>query len=1020
MFAIFNSACSGRSIRKTRKILDAYATRTGQFSWQTPVTAQGLDEIYKQLRKTATKSTAVCCMINDGRNGLRVAWRVGRKGTFGKNGEVAIGTKKGQKPKIPDWVRTLGLSVKAAGLTHDIGKSSLYFQKKLRGEVDLEKDPVRHEWLSLLLLNGFIEHGSIEQAFSDLPKIINGNSKPDWLKKGLSSYKDLVELLISSHHGLFAPDEKINWPTPSQSHIRDTSSSQTEHQKPFNATSIHHQIDPVIKEALKALKRVENKSCELKNFIGFYRAAGVIGRVALIFADHMISSQDYNLKLGKDLLWANTSAKGIGNQPLDWHLKEVAYQANNVVYQIHRLPSDLEGLSESTVSQILKPVPKKLERFLWQNQAVQTIEQVGTNLDADNPLLIFNIAQTGAGKTVGNLKALVALHRSQGKESRISIGLNLRSLSLQTGEALSDTTGINESEMAVVIGDSDFEKLHKQALSNKEQFVDSDENPKEIQDYVIGGEGFYTPEWMNFLAKNKKQCSIQGSPLLVSTIDYLVASGEPDQQGRHVSAFFRVAGSDLILDEIDGYEPKALIAVCRVIQMATMMGRNIVCASATLSKPVADLIFRAYQTGLIMREGLLSKSFKSNLVIINDLTSPEVVTTSSGDLEALNKGFDKALKRFLAKIPEKTKVPYLVDFERSESEFLSGIVQSINSLHLNNHIEHEGKKISVGLVRIANIKTAVKVARYLSENLKDSRIGCYHANDFVINRFHKERLLDEILTRKGENPNTALLENKIVQKAIQSSDSEDLKLVVVATPVEEIGRDHDFDWAVIEPSSMSSIIQSAGRVNRHRNNPVTSPNIGILRFNYSESVRKGDCFTRPGLESGESHPNHDLKEILNWDNLNAISTKVRFDYTHQFSLYDDQAIADQLNAQIKKGVFSDKSTYLTKGVYKTAKLRENQVKSKHGLNRDLNWQRWDPVSCDWKIGKEAGPDKIIDESGTDWLSLSEAEMLSLCELYQDSVDNDYGLSFEISRYGGDDHEFQLVYDKSFGFFTTKG
>jgi CRISPR-associated endonuclease/helicase Cas3 len=39
---------------------------------------------------------------------------------------------------------------------------------------------------------------------------------------------------------------------------------------------------------------------------------------------------------------------------------------------------------------------------------------------------------------------------------------------------------------------------------------------------------------------------------------------------------------------------------------------------------------------------------------------------------------------------------------------------------------------------------------------------------------------------------------------------------VLGSPVTEVGRDHDYDWAVVEPSSMRSLIQLAGRVRRHR------------------------------------------------------------------------------------------------------------------------------------------------------------------------------------------------------------
>lgn len=59
--------------------------------------------------------------------------------------------------------------------------------------------------------------------------------------------------------------------------------------------------------------------------------------------------------------------------------------------------------------------------------------------------------------------------------------------------------------------------------------------------------------------------------LLVSTIDYLIAAGEPHKQGHHVKALLRLISSDLILDEIDGYDPKALIAVLRLVQPSAIL-----------------------------------------------------------------------------------------------------------------------------------------------------------------------------------------------------------------------------------------------------------------------------------------------------------------------------------------------------------------------------------------------------------------------------------------------------------------
>jgi CRISPR-associated endonuclease/helicase Cas3 len=89
----------------------------------------------------------------------------------------------------------------------------------------------------------------------------------------------------------------------------------------------------------------------------------------------------------------------------------------------------------------------------------------------------------------------------------------------------------------------------------------------------------------------------------------------------------------------------------------------------------------------------------------------------------------------------------------------------------------------------------------------------------------------------------------------------------VATPVEEVGRDHDFDWAVVEPSSFRSIIQLAGRVRRHRVTAVSAPNISLMQYNWLGIKNKhredARVFTLPGFEGDgnarlESHSLNDL------------------------------------------------------------------------------------------------------------------------------------------------------------------
>jgi CRISPR-associated endonuclease/helicase Cas3 len=55
------SQCDKRALTDTRRILDQFAERRGDRTWQTPITEAGLDTLRKLLRRTARKNTAVAC-----------------------------------------------------------------------------------------------------------------------------------------------------------------------------------------------------------------------------------------------------------------------------------------------------------------------------------------------------------------------------------------------------------------------------------------------------------------------------------------------------------------------------------------------------------------------------------------------------------------------------------------------------------------------------------------------------------------------------------------------------------------------------------------------------------------------------------------------------------------------------------------------------------------------------------------------------------------------------------------------
>ena len=102
----------------------------------------------------------------------------------------------------------------------------------------------------------------------------------------------------------------------------------------------------------------------------------------------------------------------------------------------------------------------------------------------------------------------------------------------------------------------------------------------------------------------------------------------------------------------------------------------------------------------------------------------------------------------------------------------------------------------------------------------------------------------------------------------------------MATPVEEVGRDHDFDWAVVEPSSYRSFIQLAGRIMRHRElvSELATSNMALMQFNLKGLKEKDVVFNYPGYESSENRlVTHDLKQLLD-DELNLTPRNIRIFY----------------------------------------------------------------------------------------------------------------------------------------------
>ncbi len=90
MMVTFISQCEKKALNRTRRVLDAFANRIGNNTWQTVITEEGLIAVKTLLRKTATKNTAVACHWIRSRSRSELVWIVGNRDQFNPQGIVPV------------------------------------------------------------------------------------------------------------------------------------------------------------------------------------------------------------------------------------------------------------------------------------------------------------------------------------------------------------------------------------------------------------------------------------------------------------------------------------------------------------------------------------------------------------------------------------------------------------------------------------------------------------------------------------------------------------------------------------------------------------------------------------------------------------------------------------------------------------------------------------------------------------------------------------------------------------------
>jgi CRISPR-associated endonuclease/helicase Cas3 len=734
-------------------------------------------------------------------------------------------------------------------------------------------------------------------------------------------------------------------------------------------------------------------------------------RACLIIADHTVSRR-HCLHKG-ETVYANTLKSDEGaprqlNQSLSYHLLEVGTLARKIAEEFRRY--HWPGISAASLARIADPAPSS-SRFAWQNTAFDSLRAARERSGA--PALVLDVAGTGAGKTRMNLKAAAAINTRP--HLRVSTILNLRALTLQTGKVFQAELGLKREELACVIGSPVARQLFEATQK-------ADENPEEAK-FDTAGSDVTIPDFLReYLEPSPDDARLLGVPLLVSTTDFLIAAGEPQKQGHHALALLRAMSADVIIDEIDDYDPTAFVAILRLVYTAARHGSNVIASSATLPKPMVEELAKAFLKGseLYCREKAMKGA--SFVGIISNLSDPLLLERPTADETAAR--YEAFMLESLATQPgSPTKLAHCATVEDAS---MGAFCQSIKTSVMDLDVAHQWsyadlqKTVSVGLVRIANISVAIEVAQYLSEYFPDDYIACYHSNDFLIQRQRKEYMLDTLLNRKRGN--VELEASEYVRELMKSSKSSHVKLIIVASPVEEIGRDHDFDWAVIEPSSTRSIVQTAGRVNRHRLVTVTSPNIHVLQFNARYCRNGGETnrsvFKRPGnepTEPGAAWQTHDLNKLIDWSSASILDARLRLGQ-HEMSKLEDQAIRNTVQRpnKILVGENSKRgSDWMTGWFYRKYPLRDQDHSDlwtylngafhlwTHGPTKST-WQRRTDLICE-----------VAPVSNT-WLSWSMKDLTAYAERFE--LPSDKAFEFSISKRPGDSEPVALTIDWGFGFW----
>lgn len=844
--------------------------------------------------------------------------------------------------------QTIRLFAQLAALLHDIGKASLAFQERLTGrrtERNLYRHEWVSLRLFQAFVGGDDDEGWLRRfadpnAFDELDWLAPGRYQRDGIDAdGKYPFRMLPPLaaaigwLVVTHHRLpVAPvhnrdgtqawlgkrSESWNWnwlqqPLANLAHDWneiDAKTTPTQAEPYWPSAGKLPVIEPLWREQVA---RIATKLLQLhqRSPRAWLDNAYVmhLARLSLMLADHHYSRLGVDKEnkpvaertpfLHRDrAVDANTTqdnrGRTIRNQSLVEHLLGVGHTAGLIAHALPGFERHLPRLANH------RGLRKRSAdgRFAWQDKAFDAAAGL-REASRENGAFIVNMASTGCGKTLANARILYALADPQ-LGLRASFALGLRTLTRQTGHVYRHDLHLGDDELAVLVGGSASRSLFEfyeqqaeaggsastQALLEEDSHVLYEGN---VAEHPLLSRALANPDIRRLIS----------APMLVCTVDHLVPATESLRAGRQIAPMLRLMSSDLVLDELDDYDLADLPALTRLVHWAGLLGTRVVLSSATLPPALVEGMFMAWRAG---RRQFLCNRGRNGGRDDAVLEVPCLWTDEFGvhvqhcvDAAAFSDAHRRVVESRVANLAQAEPLrhaellPLPIKTKQKEDirrEFAAHVRAACLRLH-GDHAEPDpktGRRVSFGIVRMANIDPIIDVAselhRFGAPDGIRIHLCVYHARFPLAQRSAIEAMLDQTFNRRDAS---VVWQDARIRAAIDQHLEQDHVFVVLASPVCEVGRDWDAGWAVAEPSSMRALIQLAGRVQRHRRNPPKSPNVLVFETNLRHFEQLGSrqpVFIKPGFEKSTEDERflltaHCLRTLLREDDFCKLDATAR-------------------------------------------------------------------------------------------------------------------------------------------------